>query len=214
MAQEQFSTLASFVGNNGKICILCREMGIRKTITTMVNELGLSPLALLVTDDFREVKAQKNFINSLEEYKELLLIMDFNNENSAVYFHLLDSIYAKYQEKLKTIAIVDKAYQGLISLLYARGARAVLIKPFTPNDLKSRIMSVFAEASVLDRLIEVGKGCLEKKEHGKALAICQKIASEYEQTHQALLFCGDVHLALANTERPGGATCAGFRTSS
>jgi hypothetical protein len=106
MAQEQFSTLASFVGNNGKICILCREMGIRKTITTMVNELGLAPLALLVTDDFREVKAHKNFINSLEEYKELLLIMDFNNENSAVYFHLLDSIYAKYQDKLKTIAIV------------------------------------------------------------------------------------------------------------
>lgn len=211
MAQEQFSTLASFVGNNGKICILCREMAIRKTITTMVNELGLSPLALLVTDDFREVKAHKNFINSLEEYKELLLIIDFNNENSAVYFHLLDSIYAKYQDKLKTIAIVDKAYQGLISLLYARGARAVLIKPFMPNDLKSRIMSVFAETTILERLIEVGKGCLETKEYGKALAICQKIASEYEQTHQALLFCGDVHLALGEYRKAGRYYMRGFQ---
>ncbi|WP_043810812.1 tetratricopeptide repeat protein [Desulfomicrobium baculatum] len=203
MAQEQFSSLASFVSNNGKICILCREMGIRKTITTMVNELGLSAYVILVTDDFRESKAHKNFINSLEEYKELLLILDFNNENSAVYFHLLDDIYVKYQDKLKAIAIVDKAYHGLISLLYARGTRAVLIKPFMPNDLKSRIMSLFAEASILDRLIEFGKGCLEKQEHGKALAICQKIAAEYEQTHPALLFCGDVHLALGEYRKAG-----------
>ena len=211
MAQEQFSSLASFVGNNGKICILCREMGIRKTITTLVNELGLYGLVYLATDDYREAKAHKNFINSLEEYKELVLIIDFNNENSAVYFHLLDEIYGKYQDKLKVIAIVDKAYQGLISLLYARGARAVLIKPFMPNDLKSRIMSLFAEASILERLIEVGKGCLEKKEHAKALAICQKIASEYEQTHQALLFCGDVHLALGEYRKAGRYYMRGFQ---
>jgi len=211
MEQEKLSALASFVGNNGKICILCREMGIRKTITSIVNELGLSPRVLVATDDFREPKNQKNFINSLEEYKELLLIMDFNNENSAVYFHLLDDLYAKYQDRLKTIAIVDKAYHGLISLLYARGAQAVLIKPFTPNDLKFRIMSLFAEVSVLDRLIDLGRECLEKKEHGKALAICQKIESEYEQTHQALLFCGDVHLALGEYRKAGRYYMRGFQ---
>jgi len=211
MAQEQFSNLASFVGNSGKICILCREMGIRKTITSIVNELGLSPLVLVATDDFREPKNQKNFINSLEECKELLLVMDFNNENSAVYFHLLDDLYTKYQEKLKTIAIVDKAYHGLISLLYARGARAVLIKPFMPNDLKFRLISFFAEVSVLDRLIELGKECLEKKEHGKALAICRKIESEYEQTHQSLLFCGDVHLELGEYRKAGRYYMRGFQ---
>jgi tetratricopeptide (TPR) repeat protein len=211
MAQEQCSKLTSFVGNNGKICILCRDMGIRKTITTLVNELGLYRLVFFATDDYKEAKAHKNFINSLEEYKELVLIIDFNNDNSAVYYHLLDDIYAKYQDKLKIIAIVDKAYQGLISLLYARGARAVLIKPFMPNDLKSRIMSLFAEASILERLIEVGRGCLEKKEHAKALAICQKIASEYEQTHQSLLFCGDVHLALGEYRQAGHYYMRGFQ---
>ena len=211
MAQEHLSTLAAFVGNNGKICILCREMGIRKSITGIVSELGLSPLVQVVTDDFREPKVQKAFVNSFAESRELVLIMDFNNENSASYFHVLDDIYAKFQDKLKVVAIVDKAYQGLISLLYARGARAVLIKPFTPKDLKARIAGLFAEATVVERLIEFGRECLERNEPEKALAICRKIAADYEQTHQSLLFCGDVHLALGEHRKAGRCYMLGLR---
>jgi tetratricopeptide (TPR) repeat protein len=203
MPQENLSTLAAFIGNNGKIFILCRDMGIRKSIASIVSELGLSPLARIVTDDFREPKVQRNFFNSLEEIHELLLVMDFNNENSAVYFHLLDDLYSQYHGKLKVVAIVDKAYQGLISLLYARGARAVLIKPFTPKDLKSRISTIFADPSSVDRLIELGRECLAEKEYAKAAAICRKISTEYEHTHQSLLYCGDVHLALGEYRKAG-----------
>ncbi len=203
--------LGAFVGNNGKICILCRDMGIRKTITSIVAELGLSPFVQVVTDDFREPKIQKGFIVSVAEHKELLLIMDFNNENSAVYFHLLDDLYTQYQGKLKVVAIVDKAYQGLISLLYARGARAVIIKPFTPKDLKCRIAPIFAEPSLLDRLIEIGRGCLQKKEYAKAAAICRKVSSEYDHTHQSLLYCGDVHLELGEYRQAGRWYMLGFK---
>jgi tetratricopeptide (TPR) repeat protein len=211
MQQELSTTLAAFMGNNGKICILCRDMGIRKSITGIVHELGLSPLALVSTDDFREPKIQKNFIASLAEYHELLLIMDFNNETSAVYYHLLDSLYSQYQGKLRLVAIIDKAYQGLISLLYARGARVVMLKPFAPRELKSRIAMLFAGPSFLDRLIELGRECLERKEHAKAQAICRKIAEECEQTHQSLLFCGDVHLALGEYRQAGRHYMLGLR---
>ena len=211
MSGDNVSTLAAFVGNNGKIFILCRDMGIRKSIASIVGELGLSPLVQLVTDDFREPKVQKNFSSSLEEVHEALLIMDFNNENSAVYFHLLDDLYSNYHGKLKVVAIVDKAYQGLISLLYARGARAVLIKPFTPKDLKCRIASIFAEPSFLDRLIELGRQCLEQKEYHRASAIARKIVSEFEHTHQSLLYCGDVHLALGEYRKAGHFYVLGLR---
>lgn len=211
MAPEHHFTLATFIGNNGRICILCREMGIRKSITGITTELGLTPLVDIASDDFREPKIQKNFLNSLEGARELLMIMDFNNENSPSYFHLLDTLYEQYRERLKVVAIVDKAYQGLISLLYARGARAVLIKPFMPKDLKARIMAVFAEPTVLERLVEVGRDCLEKGELARAQAICRKIESEYEHSHQSLLFCGDVHLALGEFRNAGRYYMRGFK---
>lgn len=186
-------------------------MGIRKSITGITTELGLSPLVHAFSDDLREPKIQKNFIGSLEGSKQLLLIMDFNNENSPAYFHLLDTLYEQYREGLRVVAIVDKAYQGLISLLYARGARAVLVKPFTPKDLKTRIVSVFAEPTVLERLVEVGRDCLEKQEYPRAKAICRKIETEYEQTHQSLLFCGDVYLALGEYRKAGRYYMLGFK---
>ena len=211
MTQDRFSNLASFVANNGKICILCREMGIRKSMTGIVNELGLSPLAHVATEDFTAPKVQRNFIDSLEENKELLLILDFNNDNSAAYFRLLEDIHSKYRERLKVIAIVDMAYRGLISLLYARGARAVLVKPFAPKDLKSRILSLFADGTVLDRLVEIGKSCLQRKEYDKAMAICRRIESEYEPTHQSLLYCGDVHLEIGEYRKAGRYYMHGFK---
>jgi tetratricopeptide (TPR) repeat protein len=205
------STLSAFIGNNGKIFILCRDMGIRKSIVSIVGELGLSPLVQVVTDDFREPKIQKSFSASLGEIHEMLLIMDFNNENSAVYFHLLDDLYSNYHGKLNVVAIVDKAYQGLISLLYARGARAVLIKPFAPKDLKSRIASIFTDPPFTERLIELGRECLARKEYARASAICRKIAEEYEHTHQSLLYCGDVHLALGEYRTAGRFYMLGLR---
>ena len=211
MTQDRFSNLASFVANNGKICILCREMGIRKSMTGIVNELGLSPLVHVATEDFSAPKVQKNFIDSMEECKELLLILDFTNDNSAGYFRLLEDIHGKYQEKLKVIAIVDKAYQGLISLLYARGARAVLVKPFAPKDLKTRILSLFADGTVVDRLVEIGRGCLQNREYDKALAICRRIESEYEPTHQSLLYCGDAHLEIGEYRKAGRYYMYGFK---
>jgi tetratricopeptide (TPR) repeat protein len=211
MTQDRFSNLASFVANNGKICILCREMGIRKSMTGIVNELGLSPLVHVATEDFSAPKVQKNFIDSMEECKELLLILDFTNDNSAAYFRLLEDIHGKYQERLKVIAIVDKAYQGLISLLYARGARAVLVKPFAPKDLKTRILSLFADGTVVDRLVEIGRACLQGKEYDKALAICRRIESEYEPTHQSLLYCGDVHLEIGEYRKAGRYYIHGFK---
>jgi tetratricopeptide (TPR) repeat protein len=211
MATELNFTLAAFIGNNGRIFVLCREMGIRKSITGITTELGLGPLVQVVAEDFREPKAQKNFISSLLNVRQLLLVMDFNNENSPSYFHLLDTLYEQYRERLRVVAIVDKAYQGLISLLYARGARAVLIKPFMPRDLGTRIMSVFAEPSVLERLIDIGRECLDKGESARALAICRKIESEYEHTHQSLLFCGDVQLALGEYRKAGRYFMLGFR---
>lgn len=203
MTQDRFSNLASFVANNGRICVLCREMGIRKSMTGILAELGLSPLVHVATEDFSAPKVQKNFIDSMEECKELLLILDFTNDNSVPYFRLLEDIHGKYRERLKVIAIVDKAYQGLISLLYARGARAVLVKPFAPKDLKARIMSLFADGTVVDRLVEIGKECLQRKEYDKALAICRRIESEYEPTHQSLLYCGDVHLEIGEYRKAG-----------
>jgi tetratricopeptide (TPR) repeat protein len=211
MVTELNFTLATFVGNNGRICVLCREMGIRKSITAITSELGLGPLVHVVSDDFREAKALKTFIASLADVRQLLLIMDFNNENSPSYFHLLDTIYDQFRERLRVVAIVDKAYQGLISLLYARGARAVLIKPFMPRDLGTRVMSVFAEPSVLERLMDIGRECLDRGELARALAVCRKIESEYEHTHQSLLFCGDVHLALGEHRKAGRYYMLGFR---
>lgn len=211
MAPENHFTLATFIGNNGRICILCREMGIRKSITGITTEIGLAPLVHVVPEDFREPKAQKNFLAFLAGAKELLLIIDFNNENSPSYFHLLDTIYDQYRERLKVVAIVDKAYQGLISLLYARGARAVLVKPFMPKDLRTRIMSVFAEPTVLERLVEAGRECLEKDELARAQAVCRKIEAEYEHTHQSLLFCGDVQLALGEYRNAGRYYMRGFK---
>ncbi|GAB6112895.1 hypothetical protein [Desulfomicrobium salsuginis] len=211
MAPEHHFTLATFIGNNGRICILCREMGIRKSITGITAELGLTPLVHIASDDFREPKVQKSFLSFLADARELLLIMDFNNENSPSYFHLLDTLYDQYRERLKVVAIVDKAYQGLISLLYARGARAVLVKPFMPKDLKARVVSVFAEPTVLERLVEAGRECLEKGELARAQAICRKIEAEYEHTHQSLLYCGDVQLALGEHRNAGRYYIRGFR---
>ena len=211
MGQDRFTMLATFVGNNGKICILCREMGIRKSITGITGELGLTPLVHVASDDFREPKVQKAFSSFVADSRELLLIMDFNNENSPSYFHLLDTLYEEYRERLKVVAIVDKAYQGLISLLYARGARAVLVKPFMPKDLKARVLSVFSDPSILERLVDVGRECLAKGELAKAQAICRKIEAEYEHTHQSLLFCGDVQLALGEYRRAGRYYMLGFR---
>lgn len=180
-------------------------------MTGILNELGLSPLVHVATEDFSALKAQKNFIDSVEECKELLLILDFNNDNSAAYFRLLEDVHGKYQDRLKVIAVVDKAYQGLISLLYARGTRAVLVKPFAPKDLKSRILTLFADGTVVDRLVDIGKACLQRKEYDKALAICRRIESEYEPTHHSLLYCGDVYLEIGEYRKAGRYYMHGFK---
>jgi len=211
MAQEQFPYLTQFVGNRGKICVLCRDMGIRKTITSILGELGLSSLVHSAPDDFREPKVQKAFFSAVEESQELVLIMDFNSETGPVYFHLLDDVHARFKEKLKVVAIVDKAYQGLISLLYARGAKGVLIKPFMPKDLAARVMSIFAAPSLLDKLIEYGRECLRQQDHEKAAAISRKIIAEFDHTHQSLLYCGDVALALGEYRDAGRFYILGFK---
>lgn len=196
MSEGKFSSLVNFISNGGKICILSREIGVRKSIISVIDEIGLSRVTSVVPDDFNYESVRKDFFSSLGASKDLLVIMDITSENSASYFRVLDELYSKYQERLKVVAIVDMAYQGLISLLFARGAKVVMVKPFSPKDLKLKVMSIFSRLSPNDKLVESGRGYLEQNDSNAAFMCCEKIMETGSHSHNTLLFCGDVYLSL------------------
>lgn len=211
MSQETFSILINFIKNGGRLYAFSQESGMRKTISQAVSELGLSSILLLKPEELNIEKLRKSLWESFDPHSEMVAIFDFTSSSSPIYYPLLDEFHEMYGDRLKVIALVDKSYQGLVSLLFSKGAKAVFVKPLFPNELKSRIMSLFAQPSDVDKIVAFGRSKLAQNLVQEAVSVADKIMTDCSLTHQTLLFCGDAYLEAGRLRQAGRCYIQAFK---
>lgn len=176
---------------------------MRRVISQVVQELGMTSIFVANATDMRDGNARKAFVQSLHGDSELIAVIDLTTASSPGYLLLIDDLERLYGSRLRSIALVDKVFEGLISLLFSRGVGTVLVKPLLSMDLQTRLVGMFQPVTGVDALIAAGRAKLADLQIDEALALSNALPDERGKMHHIALFRGDIQFGLQNYRAAG-----------